>query len=73
MRPPSVGIRHGAGQQARAVLANFNLEVPDGWRVIQDGPRRRFVAEVPADDHIAVREWLVAAATALSTVTLTGG
>ena len=69
---PSVGIQHGSGHRAMSLLADFHLAPPAGLRVIQDNPRRGLVAEVPTDDLTAVLEWLVAAATALSTVTLTG-
>src|SRR5687768_2931767 len=74
-KPPgsaSVGIHHGAGSRARSVLAQFGLDVPPSVRVVQDHARRGLVAEVAGDQHTPVLEWLVAAATALSTVPLTG-
>jgi hypothetical protein len=69
---PSIGIQHGSGHRAMSVLADFHLDLPTGVRLIQDNPRRGLVAEVDTDDVTAVLEWLVAAATALATVTLTG-
>jgi len=70
--PATVGIQHGLGQHARRTLAQFGLDVPAGWRVVQDHPRRGLVAHVGGDDHHANLTWLVGAATALATVTLTG-
>lgn len=69
---PSVGIQHGSGHRALPLLADFSLELPAGARLIQDNPRRGLVVEVATDDLTAVLEWLVAAATALATVPLTG-
>ena len=59
-------------------LAAFNIayavfEVPTGWRVRQDHPRRGLVIMVPAEqDHDSTLSWLLRAGAALSAVPLTG-
>jgi len=71
--PLAVGIRHAAGPKAERRLADAGVPVPDGWYVIQDNPRRGFVAQVPETVTDAEGlDWLLRAATALSTVTLSG-
>lgn len=67
--PPSVGVHHGAGPGARARLIAAGRPVPQGWVVLQDHAKRGLVAAVPpAVPHDEVLAWLLAAATALSTV-----
>jgi hypothetical protein len=47
--------------------------VPDGWYVIQDNPRRGFVAQVPDTVPDAdVLDWLLRAAAVLAAVPLSG-
>jgi hypothetical protein len=71
--PLAVGIRHGAGPKAEQRLAEAGVPVPEGWYVIQDNPRRGFVAQVPDTFTDAeVLDWLLRAAAALSTVPLGG-
>ncbi len=69
----SVGIQHGMSTRAGAVLREAGITLPDGWRPVQDSPRRGIVIEIPPDaDPELVVTWLVRAGTALSTVLLTG-
>ena len=71
--PLAVGIRHGAGPKAEVRLADAGVPVPDGWYVIQDNPRRGFVAQVPDTCTDAeVLDWLLRAAAVLATVPLSG-
>jgi hypothetical protein len=71
--PLAVGIRHGAGPKATLRLAEAGVPVPDGWYVIQDNPRRGFVAQVPDTVPDAdVLDWLLRAAPVLATVPLSG-
>ena len=68
-----VGIQHPAGGRAAAVLAEGGLPVPDGWRVLQDHPRRGLVVAVPAGTrHEVVLDWLLRATARLSAVPVTG-
>jgi hypothetical protein len=71
--PASVGLQHAAGPRAAALLADRGVPVPAGWRVVQDHPRRGLAAELP--EGVAPEDvvgWLLAAATALSAVPLSG-
>jgi len=72
--PVTIGVQHGTGRRVTAVLAEYGLGVPEAWTIVQDHPRRGFVAALPdGDGHpAATLEWLLAAATALATVPLTG-
>lgn len=73
VEPTSVGIQHAAGGRVAPRLAEAGLPVPDGWRVVQDNPRRGLVALLPDDaDLDAVVDWLVRATEAVATVDLTG-
>jgi hypothetical protein len=69
----SAGVQHGAGTRAAAQLADAGVGVPDGWRVIQDSPKRGLVVRVPegVDTETVVR-WLLAATRALCAVPITG-
>src|SRR5205085_11772828 len=64
----SLGLQHGTGPK----LAR-RLTLPPGWRVVQDHPRRGLVLRVPdgVTDADALA-WLVATATEVATVPLTG-
>jgi hypothetical protein len=71
--PQTLGVHHGAGRKAVDRLAAADIEVPDGWRVMQDHPRRGLVVAVPdGTDPAAIVEWLVRAGTALCPVPLSG-
>ncbi len=69
----SLGIQHNAGTKTVARLATLGVPVPPDWRREQDHPRRGLVLRVPTGvAHAEQLSWLLAAATALSTVPLTG-
>lgn len=71
--PEQVGIQHPAGGRAAGLLAEAGLAVPDGWRILQDHPRRGLVVAVtPGASHEAVLDWLLRATARLSAVPLTG-
>jgi hypothetical protein len=56
-----------------ATLRDLGLPLPEGWRVVQDHPRRGLVAKLPAGaDDAGVLDWLIRAAGALCTVPGTG-
>jgi hypothetical protein len=64
----SAGIEHGTGPKVAR-----RLEIPPGWRVAQDHPRRGLVVVVPlgtGDDEAL--HWLIAAGTLLCPVPTTG-
>lgn len=64
----SIGLQHGTGPK----LAR-RVDIPRGWAVLQDHPRRGLVLRVPADTSDAeALAWLVARATELCTVELSG-
>lgn len=68
-----VGLQHAGGPRVVATLRDLGLPLPEGWRVVQDHPRRGLVAKLPsgADDG-DVLDWLIRAAAALCTVPATG-
>ena len=69
----SIGIQHGAGTKAAHVLTAAGVTLPDGWRPVQDSPRRGIVIELPEGTEPAeVVGWLLRAGTALAAVPLTG-
>jgi hypothetical protein len=69
----SVGIEHATGTKAVARLATLGVPLPDGWRWVQDHPRRGLVVRVPLGvTHAEQLTWLLEAAAALSKVRLTG-
>jgi hypothetical protein len=71
--PVSIGVQYATGPRAVARLGSLGIDVPDGWRVRQDHPRRGLVIMVPADeDHDRTLGWLLRAGAALSAVPLTG-
>jgi hypothetical protein len=64
----AIGIEH-AGRRKVAP----DVDVPDGWVVQQDNPRRGLVVAVPpAVRHAEVVRWLLSAADALTVVPLNG-
>lgn len=70
--PESVGIQHGRAQSVRRLLADDDVEIPGDWRVVQDAPRRGFVANLPEQpDRAAVIAWLIDATAIVSPVETT--
>ena len=69
----TIGLQHAAGPRVAWHLRDLGCPIPEGWRVTQDHPRRGLVVLVPADaDNRAVMDWLLRAATLVSTVPSTG-
>ncbi len=71
--PVTIGVQHGSGGRAMPRLGELGLELPGGWVVRADHPRRGLVVEirVPTDDRSTL-DWLLAAGEALATTPLTG-
>ena len=58
--PSEVGVQHGAGRGVHAELAGTPGEIPEGWRMLQDHPRRGLVARpAPGTPHIEIATWLL--------------
>ena len=71
--PAMIGLQHPAGGKAKPLLERLGHPVPEGWPVTQDYVKKGMVVAVPPTaDHERVVRWLLAAATLLSTVPLTG-
>ncbi len=74
--PATVGIHHGEGPRAVTLLADRGVVLPDGWRRVQDHPKRGLVVvPTPATSEAqldAVLEWLLRATGALCPVPRTG-
>jgi hypothetical protein len=64
--PAEIGIQHPAGSRAVPILRERGIEVPAGWTVVQDNPKRGLVVR-PSDDAAVgeVLEWLLQATPAL--------
>jgi len=62
----SIGVQHGTGTRVVPLLAEVGVAVPDGWRVMQDQPKRGLVIAVPDSVvHDDVLVWLLQAGDAL--------
>ncbi len=73
VQPDSVGIQHAAGERVRLRLAAAGVAVPEGWRLVQDHPRRGLVVTPgPGAGHGDVLTWMLEAGAVLSAVRLTG-
>lgn len=71
--PDSLGIQHGSGPRAVRRLASMELELPEGWRWVQDNPLRGLVVRTPPDTpHPQQLGWLLDAGAALTKIPLTG-
>lgn len=71
--PAMVGLQHPAGAKARPLLERSGHPVPEGWLVTQDYAKKGMVVALPPTAaHGDVVRWLLAAATLLSAVPLTG-
>lgn len=74
--PATAGIQHGQGPRIAARLAELGLAVPEGWRMLQDHPKRGLVCAVPASNSPAeldaMLDWLLRAAGALCPIPRTG-
>jgi hypothetical protein len=69
----TVGVMHPTGAKAVARLAEAGVTVPDGWRVVQDHPRRGLLVRTePTESEGDIVSWAIRAATALCRAELTG-
>lgn len=60
--PAVVGVAHGAGPKALDRLRDAGLDLPAGWRKVQDHAKRGIVAEAaPVAGPAEVVAWLVSA------------
>jgi hypothetical protein len=63
----SIGLQHPSGQRALDRLRRAGIDLPDGWHVVQDHPRRGLVFSAPVGaDHRVTLEWLIRAGGFLS-------
>ena len=61
-----LGVQHGRGTRVAEALAEVGIPVMEGWRVVQDQPKKGLVVEVPADeDDDEILRWLLRAGAAL--------
>ncbi len=71
--PDSIGVQHATGTRTASTLRSLGVPVPQGWRAVQDHPRRGLVVLVPVGtEHGEELSWLLQAGTALSRVQVTG-
>lgn len=69
----TIGVQHARGGRVLRVLAEAGLALPDGWRPVQDHPRRGVVAELPVGTAPAdVLDWLLRVGRLLATLPITG-
>lgn len=63
--PPTAGIHHAEGPRAMQLLGDRGLPLPEGWRVLQDHPKRGLVVTIGTGqdrgDLDATLSWLVTA------------
>jgi hypothetical protein len=75
-QPATAGIEHGEGPKAADALARLGVPVPEGWRTVQDHPKRGLVVAMPTpatpDQHDDVLAWLLRATGALCAWPRTG-
>lgn len=69
----SLGVQHATGPRVVARLASLGHPLPEGWRWVQDHPRRGLVVRpqlgTPHGEELA---WLIGAGRLLAAVPLTG-
>jgi hypothetical protein len=71
--PDSLGVQHGTGPRVVARLVSLGHPLPEGWRWVQDHPRRGLVVRPPVGAGYAQElAWLIGAGTVLAAVPLTG-
>jgi hypothetical protein len=73
IEPDSLGVQHATGPKVVARLASMDLLLPQGWRPVQDNPRRGLVVLTPpGTGHAEQLKWILDAGTKLSPTALTG-
>jgi hypothetical protein len=74
--PSTIGIHHAQGPKIVRHLDEQRIPILDGWRVLQDHPKRGLVCAVPTTTDTTqldiVLEWLLRATGALCRVRRTG-
>lgn len=74
--PATVGVQHAQGPRAVQLLAEKGLPLPEGWRRLQDHPRRGLVVAVPhsTDPDVldTTLDWLLRATGLLTPIRRTG-
>ncbi len=69
----ALGIQHGAGSRAAALLAERSHPLPGRWAVLQDSPRHGLIVAAPPDTpHADTLDWLLRSGELLSPLPLTG-
>jgi hypothetical protein len=64
--PAEIGIQHPAGSRAVPLLRERGIEVPAGWSVVQDNPKRGLVIRPgPAAGPTEIVDWLLRATASL--------
>ena len=65
----SLGVQHGVGTRVAGQLADCGCGVPDGWRLLQDHPKKGLVVAAPAETpNSTLLDWLIRAGHALCPV-----
>ncbi len=68
-----IGIQHHLGARLLPELERWGITRPDGWRRIQDSPRRGLIVAIPAaTEHKEVLTWLLQMLVQASRVSTTG-
>ena len=71
--PTTLGVQHGVGAALAGRLPGSPAELPEGWRVVLDHPRRGLVVQVPDQvDDVAVATWLLRLVDTVSMIPHTG-
>ncbi len=71
--PDSLGVQHATGPRVVGRLGSLGLALPEGWRWVQDHPRRGLVMVTPPGTaHDVQLRFLLEAGKALSKIPLTG-
>jgi hypothetical protein len=74
--PSTIGIQHAQGPKVLQQLAGSGLALPEGWRRLQDHPKRGLVCAIPAttdpEDLDPVLDWLLRATGTLCPLPRTG-
>jgi hypothetical protein len=64
--PAEIGIQHPAGSRAVPILRERGINVPAGWAVVQDHPKRGLVVRPGAGAELAtIVEWMLRATAVL--------
>jgi hypothetical protein len=71
--PASVGVSHRAREKVVPRLVDAGVVAPEGWRLVQDNPRRGLVVRLPEDaTPEEILAWLMSAVDELCPVVITG-